>query len=71
MLWWQVLLIGVGALIVGAVLGFFLARAWFKRYLEKNPPINESMVRAMMAQMGRQPSEKQVRAVMASIKKNQ
>ena len=71
MIWWQVLLIGLGALIVGAVLGFFLARLYFKRYLEKNPPINEQMVRAMMAQMGRQPSEKQVRAVMASIKKNQ
>lgn len=69
--WWVALLIGIGALLVGAVLGFFIARKWFKKYLEKNPPINEQMVRAMMSQMGRQPSEKQVRQVMASIKKNQ
>jgi hypothetical protein len=66
--WWGVLLIGIGALLVGAVAGFFLAKAYFKRYLEKNPPVNENMIRAMMTQMGRTPSEKQVRQVMASMK---
>jgi uncharacterized protein YneF (UPF0154 family) len=66
--WWLGLIIGVGALIIGAVLGFFLARNYFKKYLEKNPPINEQMIRAMMSQMGRKPSEKQVRQVMASMK---
>ena len=55
------------ALIVGALLGFFISQRYFKRYLEKNPPINEKMVRAMMTQMGRKPSEKQVRQVMASM----
>lgn len=65
--WWVALLIGVGALIIGAVLGFFIARAWFKKYLEKNPPVNERMIREMMRQMGRTPSEKQVRQVMASM----
>ena len=35
--------------------------------LKKNPPINEKMIRAMMTQMGRTPSEKQVRAVMKSM----
>ncbi|MDY0023381.1 MAG: YneF family protein [Candidatus Izemoplasmatales bacterium] len=68
MAWWLGLIIGVGALIIGAVLGFFLARNYFKKYLEKNPPINEQMIRAMMSQMGRKPSEKQVRQVMASMK---
>lgn len=66
--WWQVLLIGIGALLAGAVAGFFLAKAYFKRYLDKNPPVNENMIRAMMTQMGRTPSEKQVRQVMASMK---
>ena len=37
------------------------------KYLEKNPPVNEKMVREMMRQMGRTPSEKQVRQVMASM----
>jgi hypothetical protein len=66
--WWIALIIGVVALLIGAVVGFFLARAYFKKYLEKNPPVNENMIRAMMTQMGRTPSEKQVRQVMASMK---
>lgn len=65
-LWLAIVLIVV-ALLVGAILGFFLSQRYFKRYLEKNPPINEKMVRAMMTQMGRKPSEKQVRQVMASM----
>ena len=28
-------------LIPGLVLGFLLARMWMKKYLKKNPPINE------------------------------
>ena len=66
MVWYAYIFI-VLALIIGAILGFFLAQRYFKRYLEKNPPINEKMVRAMMTQMGRKPSEKQVRQVMASM----
>jgi len=68
MVWWQVLIIGVVALLAGGVAGFFISRKVFKNYLEKNPPVNENMIRAMMSQMGRTPSEKQVRQVMASMK---
>lgn len=57
----------IGALIGGLVIGFIAARIFFKRYLAKNPPVNENMIRAMMGQMGRTPSEKQVRQVMASM----
>lgn len=57
----------LGALIVGGVAGFFISRTVFTKYLEKNPPINEKMVRTMMQQMGRTPSEKQVRQIMASM----
>ena len=64
---WLVLII-VGSILVGGVVGFIIARVVFKRYLEKNPPITEAMIRAMMSQMGRTPSEKQVRQVMASMK---
>jgi len=65
-LWLAIVLIVV-ALLVGAVAGFFISRKYFQDYLKKNPPITEAMVRAMMSQMGRTPSEKQVRQVMASM----
>lgn len=64
---WLQIVLPIATLIIGAVLGFFLARVYFKKYLEKNPPINENMIRAMMGQMGRKPSEKQVRQVMQSM----
>jgi len=64
---WQLILIIIGSIIVGAVAGFFLARAWFKKYLKKNPPVNEMMIREMMRQMGRTPSEKQVRQILNSM----
>ncbi len=55
-----------GALIVGLILGFLLARMLMKKFIEKNPPINADMVRAMYSQMGRKPSEKQVQQVIRS-----
>ena len=64
---WAFILILVGVLIVGFVVGFIVARVVSKKYLEKNPPINENMIRAMMSQMGRKPSEKQVRQIMKSM----
>ncbi len=57
----------VGVLLVGGALGFFLSQRYFKKYLKENPPVNEKMIRAMMTQMGRKPSEKQVRQVMQSM----
>ena len=54
-------------LIVGAVAGFFLAKKYMKKYIKENPPINEQMIKIMMQQMGRTPSEKQVRQIMASM----
>ena len=57
----------LGCILAGGIAGFVIARKVFKKYLEKNPPINENMIRAMMSSMGRTPSEKQVRQVMASM----
>lgn len=62
-----IVIIAIGTFIIGLVVGFFLSRFVFKRYLKKNPPVTENMIRAMMQQMGRTPSEKQVRAVMKSM----
>ena len=68
---WSLVLALVGVLILGGVIGFFGARYFFKKQLEKNPPINENMIRAMFMQMGRKPSEAQIKAVMNSMKRSQ
>ncbi len=64
---WQFIVMLLIIIIVVGVAVFFLARWLFQRQLKKNPPVNEAMIRAMMTQMGRTPSEKQVRAVMRSM----
>ena len=64
---WQFILIIVIVILLAAVVTFFLTRKLFQRELKKNPPVNEAMIRAMFQQMGRTPSEKQVRAVMKSM----
>ncbi len=68
---WALVLIIVGVLILGAVAGFFGARAFLKKELKKNPPISENMIRAMFMSMGRKPSEAQIRQVMNNMKKSQ
>ena len=57
----------IGGLVLGAVGGFFIARKLFASQLKKNPPINEKMIRAMFMQMGRKPSETQIKQVMNSM----
>ncbi|MGL4948948.1 MAG: YneF family protein [Anaeroplasmataceae bacterium] len=64
---WLGIVLCVGTLFIGLIIGFFITRTLFKRHLKKNPPVNENMIRAMFIQMGRTPSEKQVRQVMKSM----
>ena len=64
----DILLIVVG-LLIGAVIGFFIAKNVTKKYMEKNPPINEEMIKALMMQMGRKPSQKQVNQMMKNMNK--
>ncbi len=68
---WEQILWGVIGLVVGLVIGFFAARAFMKKYLKKNPPINEKMIKIMMQQMGRTPSQKQVNQMMKAMNKIQ
>lgn len=58
-------------LVVGLIIGFFAARAFMKKYLKKNPPINEKMIKIMMQQMGRTPSQKQINQMMKAMNKVQ
>ena len=57
-------------LIIGAVLGFYFTKRKVEKELKENPPINEKMIRAMFLQMGRKPSEAQIRQIMKSVKAN-
>ncbi|MEG0366970.1 MAG: YneF family protein [Coprobacillus sp.] len=61
------MLYGFLGLAVGLVIGFFVARYVFKKNLQKNPPINEKMIRAMFMEMGRKPNETQIKRIMKSI----
>lgn len=61
---WVSLFVGI---IVGALVGFFVARYTFKKQLQKNPPISEKMIRALFSEMGRKPSEAQIKRIMKSF----
>lgn len=62
----EILLIVIG-LVIGAVIGFLLSRTFMKKYLQKNPPINEQMIKIMMSQMGRTPTQKQINQMMKAM----
>ncbi|MEA5061596.1 MAG: YneF family protein [Erysipelotrichaceae bacterium] len=64
---WVFVLSLVGVLLVGGIAGFFIARWWFQKQIKENPPINEKMIRAMFASMGRPASEKQIREIMRNV----
>ncbi len=65
------ILILVVGLLIGAVIGFFVSRMVMKKYLKKNPPINEDMIKALMMQMGRKPNQKQINQMMRAMEKYQ
>ena len=65
-----VLLLVIG-FALGAVAGFFGARAYMKKYFEDNPPVNEDMISAMMAQMAQKPSAKKIKQMMIAMKAQQ
>jgi hypothetical protein len=67
---WTSLLSLVVGLLVGGGLGYYFTRKIFIKQLKDNPPINEKMIRAMFMQMGRKPSEAQIRQIMKSMDQN-
>lgn len=64
----DILMIVIG-LIIGVVIGLLVSRILTKKYLKKNPPINEEMIRALMSGMGRTPTQKQVNQMMKNMNK--
>lgn len=64
---WLAIVLMIVTLLIGLVVGFFVSRKVFTNQLRKNPPLSEKNIRLIMQQMGRTPSEKQVRAIMRKI----
>ena len=64
---WSSILYAVAGALVGATITFFLTKRKFEKDLRENPPINEKMIRAMFLQMGRKPSEAQIRQIMKTV----
>ncbi|MDF9823671.1 uncharacterized protein YneF (UPF0154 family) [Breznakia sp. PF5-3] len=60
----------IAGLVIGGFLGFYFTKRKFEKELKENPPINEKMIRAMFLQMGRKPSEAQIRQIMKSVNAN-
>lgn len=64
---WSSILWFIAGGIIGAAICYFFAKKSFERQLKENPPVTEKMVRAMFMQMGRKPSEAQIRQVMKAM----
>ncbi len=67
----QDIIILVIGLLLGAIIGFLVARHLMKKYIKENPPINEEMITALMMQMGRKPNKKQINQMMKAMEKYQ
>ena len=67
-MWHDILMIVIG-LIPGLVIGFFISKKLMTKFLKKNPPINEEMIKALMSGMGRTPNQKQVNQMMKQMQK--
>lgn len=66
----DILLVLVGV-VIGAAIGFFLAKHFMQKYIKDNPPINEDMIKTLMMQMGRKPNQKQINQMMKAMSKYQ
>ncbi|TFG81869.1 MAG: YneF family protein [Erysipelotrichales bacterium] len=64
--WLSIINLLIGG-VIGGGLGFYFTRKMLMKQLKENPPINEKMIRAMFLQMGRKPSEAQIKQIMKSM----
>lgn len=68
--WLSTILYTLVGVVIGGILGSYFTKKKFEKELKENPPINEKMIRAMFLQMGRKPSEAQIRQIMKSVNQN-
>jgi hypothetical protein len=53
---------------IAGFLGFYITKKLIEKQLRENPPISEAQIRTMFMQMGRKPSEAQIRSIMNNIR---
>ena len=66
---WSTLLWFLAGAAISALITFFVSKRYFEKQLKEHPPIDEKMIRAMFLQMGRKPSEAQIRQIMKNLTK--
>lgn len=59
----------VVAIIIGVIIGFKISGKIYKKQMRENPPITEEQIKQMYAQMGRKPSEAQIKQIMNNFKR--
>ncbi len=64
---WAFVVIIIVCIIGGLIGGFFIARTIIKKEIQKNPPINEDMIKAMYRSMGVTPSQARLNQTMKAI----
>lgn len=57
------------ALIIGMILGWYLAKKVLQKQIKDTPMITSAQVRELYSQIGRKPSEKQIQQIIANFKK--
>jgi uncharacterized protein YneF (UPF0154 family) len=65
----EMILVCLAAMLLGAVISFFVSKKILLKYLEENNPINEQMIRMMFMQSGQKPSQKKINHVMKELEK--
>lgn len=58
------------SLLIGLILGYYFTKRFMEKSIADNPPINEKMIKAMYMQMGRKPSEAQIKQTMNAMNKH-
>ena len=56
-------------MIIIDIIILIISEILMKKYLKKNPPINEEMIKGLMMQMGRKPNQKQINQMMKNMQK--
>lgn len=64
---WSSIIYVLLGVVIGGLIGFVFTKRMFEKQLKENPPITEKMIKAMYSQMGRKPSEAQIRQIMKSM----
>ena len=57
-------------LLIGAFVSFIVTKKYMTKQIKNNPPITEKQIRALYMQMGRKPSEAQIKAAMRQFEQN-